>query len=146
MGCGSISHPWGQSEMGKTYYRHASEEEVFCGLSSSPPYSHRAFFLVLATPKILCKVQTFLETDSTHEGGCGKISLYIFFSVLYFVKMLFLVMSLNRSETETESKWLEAWRGFSTEVLIYAKSIRWRERLQRVTQVKVWRIKAYLVV
>lgn len=104
MGCGSISHPWGHSDMGKTYYRHASEEEAFCGLSSSPPYSHRALFLVLATPKILCKVQTFLETDSTHEGGCGKVSLYIFFSVLYFVKMLFLVMSLNHSETEIESK------------------------------------------
>lgn len=31
MGYGSISDQWGQSEMGKTYYRHASEEKAFWG-------------------------------------------------------------------------------------------------------------------
>lgn len=63
MGYGSTTDPGGQSEMGNTYYRHTSEEEAFCGLSSLPPYSHRDFSLVIATPKTLCKVQTFLEID-----------------------------------------------------------------------------------
>lgn len=76
-----------QSGVGTRYHRysHGSEGEPPHNPSPFSPFAHRASFIVLVMPKIWCKIQTSLQTGSSHEEGCGEKG----FTTLFFLSFKF---------------------------------------------------------